>query len=952
MNSHRLRTGFRLLAIIAVPIALVTYFNGCADEPTDRTALPTGPAANDVVATHRLSATAPEAAVIDFETPSGIAESEDRGVYVDPGSGVRFTAIAGMEANRGQSGGIGLVKGVSAGLCAWVKDTGRVSGARGSGGHMEGDHSLSMRVEFPEPLPPPVTISVELYTKAGAVIRTSLLSPSETEVSSLTEPAAASVDERSSFSDAFTSRTVVSITTHEPVVIAVFAVTEPVAGSGRTGEGVTGSLEEPAAVASAFVIDNLRFGSFIVASLDIRPGSCPNPFNPKSQGVLPVALMGSPDFDVDTIDLTSLRLEGAAPIRNNAARGPVPGSPGAACECGNAGEPDEFDDLTLKFRTQDIADALGSPQRDEVRVLRLTGLLSNGTPFEASDCVRIAGAQEPVSEVVSAPSTPEGPTQVQAGVAGNYCTQGATSTEGHPVEYQFDFNAEGEHDITAWSSSPCAEHFWPSFGTYVVRARARCQSHPDVVSSWSGGLAVLVTGVEEPPEIRFLTSITRVLPGGIRSTITNSYDPAVLDTVGTFRPFVISYHGIAHDGLITAYQFFSLTPGVDLDGAGVWTTDTSDTVRVFPNVGESSVPSGTFRLAAQCKDENGTESVVDMARFQQGVCQIAVNFDPDTRLYQAENSYSVGGQRRTEYVNFFDEIPDTVPYNSWIRIDYRGWDSPLDSTLCRDDMNRCIRYQVQFERDSDRIPGAHSLTRWLPVEPKDSNPSGTADSTSMNIGSVEYEIRARSVDEWAKPDGTPAGVRIVGNFNPTMDSFAIQNHTGEIVAEDDTLMWDWWHPAREGFDIDDPSNILRTKEFYFVIRGSGHDHPKDPDGSGVKSWLYDFLRTDDPTISGDFARSGSWVDGVTVNELSDTFIVVFSYPFDDLEGDEVFANLPDWLNQGYDFSLMGRDTNTTEPFNQMMFLDGQAQLIEYYNAGVLGRWTDQEHSRFYFAIRR
>ncbi|MCH8993296.1 MAG: hypothetical protein IIA44_16280, partial [Acidobacteria bacterium] len=44
------------------------------------------------------------------------------------------------------------------------------------------------------------------------------------------------------------------------------------------------------------------------AFLDIKPGSCPNSFNRGSNGVLPVALVGTPDFDVTEVDISSLLL--------------------------------------------------------------------------------------------------------------------------------------------------------------------------------------------------------------------------------------------------------------------------------------------------------------------------------------------------------------------------------------------------------------------------------------------------------------------------------------------------------------------------------------------------------------------------------------------------------------------------------------------------------------------
>ena len=45
--------------------------------------------------------------------------------------------------------------------------------------------------------------------------------------------------------------------------------------------------------------------------LEIKPGSCPASFNPKSKGKLPVVLVGTSDFDVSDVDLLSLTLERA-----------------------------------------------------------------------------------------------------------------------------------------------------------------------------------------------------------------------------------------------------------------------------------------------------------------------------------------------------------------------------------------------------------------------------------------------------------------------------------------------------------------------------------------------------------------------------------------------------------------------------------------------------------------
>jgi|GEM_PF-3554066 len=128
--------------------------------------------------------------------------------------------------------------------------------------------------------------------------------------------------------------------------------------------------------------------------LDIRPTSCPNPFNPKSQGVLPVAILGTSDFDVSNIDPSTILLEGVPALRWNIEDVAAPAENGDGCECTSEG-PDGYDDLTLKFKTPEIVDSLGGPlTRNDELTLTITGTLFDETSFEANDCVVIRGNQE------------------------------------------------------------------------------------------------------------------------------------------------------------------------------------------------------------------------------------------------------------------------------------------------------------------------------------------------------------------------------------------------------------------------------------------------------------------------------------------------------------------------------------------------------------------------------
>ena len=140
-----------------------------------------------------------------------------------------------------------------------------------------------------------------------------------------------------------------------------------------------------------------------LVELDIKPGSCPNPFNVnlfdwlagatlKTGGVLPVAILGSETVDVADIDPASIFLEGVAPLRYEYEDvATLDGHDD--CEC-NDGDADGYMDLTLKFSKMDIALALlmEDPYHvGQVLPLTLGGAYMDGMPFSASDCITLVG---------------------------------------------------------------------------------------------------------------------------------------------------------------------------------------------------------------------------------------------------------------------------------------------------------------------------------------------------------------------------------------------------------------------------------------------------------------------------------------------------------------------------------------------------------------------------------
>jgi uncharacterized repeat protein (TIGR01451 family) len=137
-------------------------------------------------------------------------------------------------------------------------------------------------------------------------------------------------------------------------------------------------------------------GGEIEVYFDIKPGSCPNPLNPKNNGVLPVAILGTADFDIRDIDPATVRLtrEGmgatVAPLRwafEDVAT-PFDGEP---CDCHEL-TVDGYEDMTLKFDSQEVLTTLGlGSLRGETVPLMIVGSLFDGTDFSGEDCVRLKG---------------------------------------------------------------------------------------------------------------------------------------------------------------------------------------------------------------------------------------------------------------------------------------------------------------------------------------------------------------------------------------------------------------------------------------------------------------------------------------------------------------------------------------------------------------------------------
>jgi len=125
----------------------------------------------------------------------------------------------------------------------------------------------------------------------------------------------------------------------------------------------------------------------VAIEIDIKPGSCPNPINLTSRGVLPVAILGNDDLDVTDINLDSVRLMGVPPLRwsfENVSTSP---------DC-NDNYADQFEDLTLKFDMQKISQALLYLSDGEKVILPLGGKLTDDTPIRGQDIVVVINKEK------------------------------------------------------------------------------------------------------------------------------------------------------------------------------------------------------------------------------------------------------------------------------------------------------------------------------------------------------------------------------------------------------------------------------------------------------------------------------------------------------------------------------------------------------------------------------
>ncbi len=132
---------------------------------------------------------------------------------------------------------------------------------------------------------------------------------------------------------------------------------------------------------SSSPFDTALFGDLLIPSeigpikIDIKPGSDPNSINPRSRGVIPVAILTTEDFDATAVDLSTVLFgkTGTEASPFHYAFEDVDG--------------DGYIDMILHFKTQETGLVCGNTEAI------LTGETLNGQAIEGSDSIKTVGCE-------------------------------------------------------------------------------------------------------------------------------------------------------------------------------------------------------------------------------------------------------------------------------------------------------------------------------------------------------------------------------------------------------------------------------------------------------------------------------------------------------------------------------------------------------------------------------
>ena len=256
-----------------------------------------------------------------------------------------------------------------------------------------------------------------------------------------------------------------------------------------------------------------------------------------------------------------------------------------------------------------------------------------------------------VKETVSTPATPTGPDNGMVQQNLNFTVTGSSSSFGHAIEYRFNF---GDGVYSDWGSGS-ASHTYTSVGTYQVKAQARCQTHTDIVSYWSGG---------HPVSISAYTLAININPPGAGSVSRNP-DKQEYNPNETVEITAISANGsYRFDHWSSDINSYSNPETVVMDGDKRITAHFIEETVSKPTVSEG--PASAY--AGQQVTFRGTGATSSFGhavyyRFNWGDGNVSPwGLDTRNHTYQQAGSYNVGVQARcVQHADVVSEWSDYVP---------------------------------------------------------------------------------------------------------------------------------------------------------------------------------------------------------------------------------------------------------------------------------------------------
>lgn len=142
-------------------------------------------------------------------------------------------------------------------------------------------------------------------------------------------------------------------------------------------------------------------------NVDVKPGSCPNPINTGSEGVLPIAILGTEDRSVGNLDPASVRVWRAndtgdsiggnvEPLMHSYEDTATPFDHETEEGCCHELAGDGIDDLNLKFDRQALVDDLRLDEiadNTEIYLILTVDVMDDGgnitDTLVGQDCVRV-----------------------------------------------------------------------------------------------------------------------------------------------------------------------------------------------------------------------------------------------------------------------------------------------------------------------------------------------------------------------------------------------------------------------------------------------------------------------------------------------------------------------------------------------------------------------------------